>query len=223
MVVKTKGQVVAQPVDKAIKTEIEWLIDRHDGAPNFELRKFRIKPGGTIPKHYHPDIEHEQYVLAGDYEVGIGDEVHRLKAGDSLFIPAGTIHWYSNSGKEDAEFLCIVPKKEKYSAIYLDELAATRRKDARRPSIAATRRSVGKKEKAVQQKKRSREERLTGRDRLHRLVVHDCPGGGAIDSHARRLLGFVLNAAIISPQNAGRSSGTLEVIRLPSLTTALST
>jgi len=125
MVVKAKGQVVAQPVDKAVKTEIEWLIDRHDGAPNFELRKFRIRPGGRIPKHYHPDIEHEQYVLAGDYEVGIGEKVYRLKAGDSLYIPAGTVHWYSNEGKEDAEFLCIVPKKEKYDAVYLDEAAAT--------------------------------------------------------------------------------------------------
>jgi len=123
MVVKGKGKVAAKPVDKAVKTEIEWLIDRNDGAPNFELRKFTIKPGGSIPKHYHPDIEHEQYVLAGDYEVGIGKKVHRLRAGDSVFIPAGTVHWYRNRGKKDAEFLCIVPKVEKYDAIYLEEEA----------------------------------------------------------------------------------------------------
>ena len=95
--------------------------DRHDGAPNFELRKFTIKPGGSIPRHYHPDIEHEQYVLSGDYQVGIGEEVHRVKEGDSLFIPAGTIHWYDNKGKEAAEFLCIVPKKDRYDAVYLEE------------------------------------------------------------------------------------------------------
>ena len=84
MVMKAKGQVPAQPVDKAVKTEIAWLIDRHDGAPNFELRKFTIKPGGSIPRHYHPDIEHEQYVLAGGYDVGVGDKVYRVKEGDSL-------------------------------------------------------------------------------------------------------------------------------------------
>ncbi len=121
MVLKAKGEVTARQVDRAVKTEIEWLIDRHDGAPNFELRKFRIKPGGSIPKHYHPDIEHEQYVLAGDYKVGVGEEVHRVKPGDSLYIPAGTVHWYENDGGRDAEFLCIVPKKEKYDAIYLEE------------------------------------------------------------------------------------------------------
>jgi len=124
MVVKKKGEVVAEQVKTAVKTEIEWLIDRNDGAPNFELRKFRIKPGGSIPRHYHPNIEHEQYVLAGDYEVGLGEKVYRVKAGDSLFVPAGTIHWYENRGKEDAEFLCVVPKTEKYEAIYLDQAVA---------------------------------------------------------------------------------------------------
>ena len=124
MVVKSRGEVPAKPVDKALRTEIEWLIDRHDGAPNFELRKFTIKPGGKIPKHYHPSIEHEQYVLAGNYEVGIGEKTHKLKAGDSVFIPSGTVHWYRNNGKKDAEFLCIVPKVEKYEQVFLEELAA---------------------------------------------------------------------------------------------------
>jgi quercetin dioxygenase-like cupin family protein len=131
MVVKAKGQVAAQPVDKAVKTKIQWLIDRHDGAPNFELRKFTIKPGGRIPKHYHPDIEHEQYVLAGNYQVGIGEKVHQLKEGDSLFIPAGTVHWYENKGRGNAEFLCIVPKKERYDAIYLEEAAVVPSKPKR--------------------------------------------------------------------------------------------
>ena len=118
MSVKPKGTVAPQKVDKAVKTEIQWLVDRHDGAPNFEMRKFTIKPGGSIPRHYHPDIEHEQYVLKGKYKIGIGDKVRQVKAGDSIYIPAGTPHWYKNSGRENAEFICIVPKKEKYDSVY---------------------------------------------------------------------------------------------------------
>lgn len=110
-----------QKADRAVKTEIEWLVDRRDGAPNFEMRRFTIKPGGSIPKHYHPDIEHEQYVLKGKYKVGIGKEVHSVKAGDSIYIPKGTAHWYRNAGSESAEFLCIVPKTEKYDSVYLEE------------------------------------------------------------------------------------------------------
>jgi quercetin dioxygenase-like cupin family protein len=121
MSIKPKGTVAPQRVEKAVKTEIEWLVDRHDGAPNFEMRKFTIEPGGSIPKHYHPDIEHEQYVLKGEYKIGIGEKVLRVKMGDSIYIPAGTIHWYENTGEGKAEFLCIVPRKEKYDSVYLDE------------------------------------------------------------------------------------------------------
>ncbi len=121
MVLKPAGKAKPQKVDKAVMTEIEWLIDRHDGAPNFEMRRFTIKPGGSIPKHYHPDIEHEQYVLKGRYSVGIGDRVHRVKAGDSIYIPPKTTHWYKNTGKTTAEFLCMIPKVEKYESVYLEE------------------------------------------------------------------------------------------------------
>ena len=121
MSVKPAGKVKPEKVDRAVKTEIEWLLDRHDGAPNFEMRRFTIKPGGSIPEHFHPDIEHEQYVLKGMYRVGLGKRVYEVKAGDSIYIPAGTHHWYKNSGKESAEFLCIIPKVEKYNSIYVEE------------------------------------------------------------------------------------------------------
>ena len=121
MSVKPAGKVKSEKVDRAVKTEIEWLLDRHDGAPNFEMRRFKIKPGGSIPEHFHPDIEHEQYVLKGKYRVGLGEKVYEVKAGDSIYIPAGTHHWYRNSGKESAEFLCIIPKVEKYDSVYVEE------------------------------------------------------------------------------------------------------
>ena len=120
MVLRSSGSVKSEPAPKAVSTEIQWLIDRKDGAPNFELRKFTIKPGGRIPKHYHPDIEHEQYVLKGNYVVGMADKTYSVNEGDVSFIPAGTAHWYENTGKEDAEFLCIIPKVEKYNTVYLE-------------------------------------------------------------------------------------------------------
>jgi len=120
MSVKPDGRAKPQKVDKAVKAEIEWLLDRHDGAPNFEMRRFTIKPGGSIPRHYHPTIEHEQYVLRGKYKVGIGNKVHEVKEGDSIYIPPNTPHWYRNTGKGNAEFLCIIPKVEKYDTVYVE-------------------------------------------------------------------------------------------------------
>lgn len=123
--IKRSGSSKSEPVNKAILTDIQWLVDRRDGAPTFELRKFRIRPGGRIPKHYHQDIEHEQYVLKGEYSVGIDDNTYHVKPGDVLLIPAGSPHWYENKGREDGEFLCIIPRKEKYDTQYLEEEQAT--------------------------------------------------------------------------------------------------
>ncbi|MFT4909870.1 MAG: quercetin dioxygenase-like cupin family protein, partial [Natronomonas sp.] len=41
--------------------------------------------------------------------VGIDGEEHTVVAGDSLFIPAGTVHWYRNDGDDPGAFICAVP------------------------------------------------------------------------------------------------------------------
>jgi quercetin dioxygenase-like cupin family protein len=84
------------------------LISEADGAPHFAIRRFTLAPGAEVPKHTN-EVEHEQYVLAGEYTVGVGDEEFTVEAGDSLFIPAGTVHWYRNAGDEEGAFLCAVP------------------------------------------------------------------------------------------------------------------
>ena len=105
-------------VEQGEGVEMTWLVSREDGARNFEMRKFRIKPGGNLPKHMHPDIEHEQYVLKGRMKVGIGDKVYEVKAGDAIYIPAGVFHWYVNDGDEEVEFICIIPKTNEYKTVY---------------------------------------------------------------------------------------------------------
>ena len=120
MKVKAAGSVKPQKVERAVGTQIEWLVDRKDGAPNFEMRRFTIRPGGSIPRHYHPEIEHEQFVLKGSYTLGLGRKAHHVKAGDSVFIPKGTPHWYRNTGKGNAVFLCIIPRT-RYDTVYMDD------------------------------------------------------------------------------------------------------
>jgi len=120
-VVKHSASVAEEPVDRAEAAFIQWLIDRRDGAPNFELRRFRISPGGKIPPHMHPDIEHIQYVLRGRYRVRLGEKEVTVSAGDAILIPAGTVHGYLNDGGEDAEFLCIIPRRIEYKTVWMDE------------------------------------------------------------------------------------------------------
>ena len=97
-----------EPVEAAEGLRKGVLIDESDGAPNFAMRRFVLEPGAEVPRHTNA-VEHEQYVLEGEYVVGIEDEEHVVTAGDSLLIPAGAVHWYRNEGDEQGAFLCVVP------------------------------------------------------------------------------------------------------------------
>ena len=110
MTVKHASDVEAKEVTAGKDTKIQVLISSQEG-PNFALRKFSMLPGGGMPRHTNT-VEHEQYVLRGRAKIGIGDEIHEVKAGDVVLIPDGMVHSYENIGEEPFEFLCIVPNKE---------------------------------------------------------------------------------------------------------------
>ena len=107
-VVKRGDDVRYESVDAAEGLSKGVLLDESDGAPNFAMRRFELAPGAEVPRHTNA-VEHEQYVLAGEYVVGIGDEEHTVSPGDALLIPAGVEHWYRNAGDEPGAFVCVVP------------------------------------------------------------------------------------------------------------------
>ena len=107
-VVKHSDEVKTEPVDAAEGLRKAVLIDESDGAPNFAMRRFELAAGAEVPRHTNA-VEHEQYVLAGEYVVGVGEEEHTVRPGDTLLIPAGVEHWYRNEGEESGAFICVVP------------------------------------------------------------------------------------------------------------------
>ena len=109
MPVRRADSVNADPVRAGTGAEMQVLIGPDEG-PNFAMRRFRMQPGGGMPRHTN-EVEHEQYVLGGRARVGIGDEVHEVSRDDVLFIPAGVPHWYEAQGEEPFEFLCLVPNR----------------------------------------------------------------------------------------------------------------
>lgn len=109
MAVKHAHDVEAEMVGRSEGVTKQVLIPPEEG-PNFAMRRFVIRAGGGMPKHFN-EVEHEQYVLGGQARIGIGDDVYEVRQNDVVFIPAGVPHWYENSGAEDFEFLCIVPNQ----------------------------------------------------------------------------------------------------------------
>lgn len=107
-IVRRAEEIDYHPVDAAEGLEKGVLVDERDGTPTFALRRFTLEPGAEVPKHTNA-VEHEQYVLAGRYTVGIDGEEYVVEPGDVLYIPAGTVHWYRNDGEDPGAFICGVP------------------------------------------------------------------------------------------------------------------
>ena len=107
-VIRRAEDVEYEPVAAADGLHKGVLVGEAQGAPTLALRRFTLEPGGSVPKHTNA-IEHEQYVLAGEYVVGLGETEHTVTAGDALHIPAGTVHWYRNEGDTAGAFICAVP------------------------------------------------------------------------------------------------------------------
>ena len=106
-VVKGAAAVEQREVSAGTATRMQVLIGPEDGAPNFVMRRFLMGEGGGMPTHTNT-VEHEQYVLRGRAEVGIGDRKHVVGGGDVLYIPAGASHYYRVI-EAPFEFLCLVP------------------------------------------------------------------------------------------------------------------
>jgi quercetin dioxygenase-like cupin family protein len=80
-------------------------LQRHDlSVPGREVIQVRVDldPGVAFPKHRHPG-EEIIYVVEGSLEYEVeGKPPMTLKAGEVLFIPAGTIHAAKNVGSGNA-------------------------------------------------------------------------------------------------------------------------
>ena len=57
-----------------------------------------INPGVTNTMHSHPNCEELLYVMQGQCDHSLGDEMHSLRAGDLIRIPPNTKHNALNTG-----------------------------------------------------------------------------------------------------------------------------
>ena len=91
-------------------------LQRHDlGIPGREVLQARVDfaPASSFPRHTHPG-EEIIYVLEGSLEYEVAGEAVALKAGDVLFVPAGTVHAARNTGAtKAAELATYVVEKGK--------------------------------------------------------------------------------------------------------------
>ena len=97
---------------------------RHDlGVPGREVIQVRVDfgPGVAFGKHSHPGAE-VAYVLEGTLEYQLESQAPvTLKAGEALFIPAGTIHAAKNVGIGNAAELATYIVEKGKPLVVLDK------------------------------------------------------------------------------------------------------
>jgi mannose-6-phosphate isomerase-like protein (cupin superfamily) len=95
--------MVSDPNDAAPEhwrpgVETRMMASARNGATALCLFEQWVAPGNGAPTHRHP-VEEVLMVREGEADMWIEDDHVRVTAGQSLIIPAGRRHGFSNSGK----------------------------------------------------------------------------------------------------------------------------
>jgi quercetin dioxygenase-like cupin family protein len=72
---------------------------------SLSLMEIDCAPGGGPPPHIHVEEEEALYVLDGEFEILIGEQLHSYGPGAVAFIPRGTIHRFAYTGESTGRIL----------------------------------------------------------------------------------------------------------------------
>ena len=102
------------PAAAAEREKLEWgglaWLSRPQttGAKDLVVIEVSLAPGGGHAFHKHPNQEEVIYVISGSVEQWLEKERRTLGPGDSIFIPADTVHASFNKSKDDAKLIAIL-------------------------------------------------------------------------------------------------------------------
>jgi quercetin dioxygenase-like cupin family protein len=89
--------------------QLRFLRDKHATAGSLDMFELILQPEGRMPvPHYHESWEETVYGISGTVSYTVDGEEHEVGPGDSLFIPRGKVHGFSNRSGAAATCLCIL-------------------------------------------------------------------------------------------------------------------
>ena len=81
------------------------LLSGEDTGGAYCLLDIRVAPGKGVPRHTHTREDEALFVLSGELEATVGDEVFTLTAGETLIAPRNIPHQLRNSGNVTNHYL----------------------------------------------------------------------------------------------------------------------
>ena len=90
-------------------TKIKQFFHPHNtlNGINYSLAQFTLEPGKKTILHKIKSSE-IYYILEGNGELYVDENIHRLEKDDSVYVPPNSKQLIENKGKVDLRFLCIV-------------------------------------------------------------------------------------------------------------------
>jgi oxalate decarboxylase/phosphoglucose isomerase-like protein (cupin superfamily) len=83
-----------------------WLVeDALIGGADLSVARMTLKAGACAERHGHPNCNEVIHLIQGSVEQSVGDEQVAMQAGDTVFIPRGSLHRSRNVGRGEAIML----------------------------------------------------------------------------------------------------------------------
>jgi quercetin dioxygenase-like cupin family protein len=79
----------------------------------------RLSPGAAIKEHYHPNFDETFFVHAGTLTMKLDDKEHKLRSGDTVIMPAGTIISGTNAGSGEAVLVIVWANNGKKGPLFI--------------------------------------------------------------------------------------------------------
>jgi quercetin dioxygenase-like cupin family protein len=73
--------------------------------PELSVIEFEVRPGDGVDPHFHRGQSDSFYVLEGEVEFHVGDEVVSGTAGTYVLAPPNVVHFFRNVGTKPARLL----------------------------------------------------------------------------------------------------------------------
>lgn len=84
------------------------MVDGAIGSEKIFVAEQTLRPGDRVLIHTHPEDE-VLIFRSGTGVARLGDEEVTIGDGVTLFIPAGVVHGFRNSGEDDLDVIVIFP------------------------------------------------------------------------------------------------------------------
>jgi mannose-6-phosphate isomerase-like protein (cupin superfamily) len=96
---------VRQTVRRPNGQQISILVAAEDCSGRMSMIETISPPGSGPTYHAHSREDETFYVVEGEADIWVGDQVHHCKAGDHIYSPADVFHTYRSVGGADMKMI----------------------------------------------------------------------------------------------------------------------